>query len=301
MISDNKHMGNQILLIGNLTIDHNYSDGIKSTLPGGSVYFCSKTFENLNLTATIISPYGKDFPKNLLPKTDFVPSQSNFDRTLIFKNIYTNGFRRQEADNIRYSNIPRLNKLENDILKDKTIILFCPILDNIDPEDIVYIKKMLPESFIVLLPQGFFRKLSANKIVQTDWVNWRRIICYIDLIVVSDKDTVSSDSRAYEWSNYKPIIIVTKQDKGCSIYIKKNRTDVSAFYADKIKDATGAGDIFAALFVYYYNFRTRDIYKSALFANAGACLSLRFESDSLKYTYQDIINFIQSQKRRIDL
>ncbi len=99
-------MNDNVLLIGNLTIDQNISNGNIYDGPGGSVYFAAKTFHNLGLVPTVISPYGRDFSIYLIKECDIFPTVAKYKKTLTFKNIYlSTGERKQEILNVRSSGL----------------------------------------------------------------------------------------------------------------------------------------------------------------------------------------------------
>ena len=151
----------QEILIGNLTIDQNTIDNNTYTMPGGSVFFMAKTFENLGDSSTIISPYGADFPKKYLPQTLFVPSRPPFEKTLIFRNKYRGGKREQVVENYaQYLSFDWQERLTS-VAPDSDIVAVAPILNNIDAGQIKAIKEFFQKSFFVLLPQGFYRQIDA--------------------------------------------------------------------------------------------------------------------------------------------
>lgn len=91
------------------------------------------------------------------------------------------------------------------------------------------------------------------------------------------------------------MVAVTRAAKGVSLYQQGQKRDHPAFYVAEIVDPTGAGDVFAAAFSYAY-WKTRQVEEAVDFAQAAACLSLRYTSNQLEYTYKDIIEFGRSQK-----
>lgn len=94
------------------------------------------------------------------------------------------------------------------------------------------------------------------------------------------------------------MVAVTKAERGSSLYKNGDRIDTLAFKVENIIDPTGAGDVFAAGFSYFY-YKTRDLTKSLDFAHAAAALSLRYGSFELQYSYKEILNFANSQRRRV--
>lgn len=293
-----------VLLIGNLTVDHNLTESGKFIGPGGTVYFAAKTFENLGFSPTIISPYGGDFPKKFLSRTVFYPTCPNIKKTLIFKNIrLPNGSRQQWVKNYHNANSIKIKKIPNFYLKNKDIVIVAPIINNIKISEIFKLRKYFKNSLFALSPQGFYRRIGKNgKVISENWhrSNSGKVISLFDIIVLSERDWVELETTATKWSRIKPIIVITREEKGCSLYIDGTRVDVEGFSAGKISDSTGAGDVFAASFCFAF-YKTKDILKSTRFANTTATFSLRLLPNQLQYTYQDIILFAQRKGKKVKL
>lgn len=252
------------LLIGNHTGDENIVERKKYKTAGGAVYFAGKTFENLGAKSVIISP--------------------KFDKPLIFKNIYINGKRKQKVENYRqYLKYDWLANLKQFPTK-ADIVMIAPVINNITPEHIIKIKAMYIDSFFCLLPQGLFRKIADNGSVSTsDWNGGDEIISCFDFICFSEEDIPAGEKKAAEWSKQGPLVIVTRAEKGASLYKGGKRSDTPAFSPQKFADPTGAGDIFAAAFVFHF-LQTKDITDSVAFAHKFAYLSLRKRSNQLQYS-----------------
>ncbi len=309
------------ILFGNLTIDKNTIGNKTYTSPGGSVYFVAKTFENLNLNTTVISPYGDDFPKKSMPFADFIPIKPSFRETLRFRNIYRNGKREQKVENykeyLKYSvpmssrEVPTQSGRRGDLsnileiasfpTRNDEIIMIAPVINNINYENIIQMKKSFPQSFFCLLPQGFFRKIdNKGRVVSSTNEFPDEILRLFNFICLSELDTKEADTKANKWSILGPLVAVTRAQKGASLYKKGIRIDSPAFQINKLNDPTGAGDIFAAGFSYYFH-KNQDLYQVLEFAHAAAAFTLRYRSFELQYTYQDILKFAKSHKRGVNL
>lgn len=282
-------MRQNVLLIGNLTIDENASDAEKTFIgPGGSVFFLAKTFENLGISVTILSPYGGDFPQKYLPKTFFIPNKPLAGKTLLFKNIYKNNKRKQIVENYgEYLHFEWLEEVKT-IRKDFDFVMIAPVINNFESKDLQKIKAIFTKSFLCLLPQGLYRQINkSGKIAQIDRDLAVETIRNFDFISFSEQDLANADEKASKWSNEGLIVAVTRDGKGASIYSDGERLDSPAFKVDKIVDPTGAGDIFAAGFVYSY-FKKKQIKEALDFGQAAAALSLRWPSNRLQYSIKDI-------------
>lgn len=288
------------ILIGNLTIDQNTIENNTYTMPGGTVYFMARTFENLGVDTTIVSFYGFDFPKRFLTSTSYVPEKPLFTKTLRFRNIYKNGKRKQKVENF-YDYLKFVLPVLPQSNADSNIVMIAPVINNINYQLIKKIKKFFPQSFFCLLPQGFFREIDKQGgVVPKTYDFPDEIIRILNFICLSELDAEEADKKAKKWSKLGPIVAVTRAEMGSSLYKNGERIDTPAFKVGKITDPTGAGDAFAAGFSYLY-YKSRDIYKTLEFAHATAALSLRFRSYKLQYTYQDVLNLAKSQRRGINI
>ncbi|OGF99848.1 hypothetical protein A2Y99_03055 [Candidatus Gottesmanbacteria bacterium RBG_13_37_7] len=153
----------------------------------------------------------------------------------------------------------------------------------------------------VLSAQGFYRHVGKKgKIYKKEWTNNLAIVKTYDVVILSEEDYFNLERQAELWSKRGVISILTREEKGCTVYIDGKPTDVSGFPAEKVIDATGSGDIFTAGFAYAFR-RSGKIYESSMFANALSHLSLRVLSNRVKYTEEDVRAFLISKKIHINI
>lgn len=290
------------LLIGNLTIDHNLTESGEYIGIGGSVYFCATLLNNIGVKSTIISPYGQDFPAVLEHGIDLYPKIPLVSKTLLFRNKYISyGVREQTAENLKSININHLGFIPSSLLSGNRMVFIAPLTDQFDMSQLNKWSIREKNDLLILLPQGLFRNIDQNgRITTKSWQYNGETISQFSIIVISEKDFPLTDKTASLWNKSGPVVVVTKEEKGCTVYARGKKTDYRAFDAGQITDSTGAGDTFAAAFGYAY-FVAGNISIAAEFANAAAALSLRFKSDQLKYNKEDILAFARKQGRRINL
>lgn len=288
-------MFKKALLYGNLTIDHNVTESGKYVGPGGSVYFMTRTFTNLGIASTVVSPYGKDFPKEFLSKTSIFPEDPPCEKTLIFKNILKkDGRRTQYTERFGKAEIIKVENIAKKALKKTDILAVAPILDNISYQDVLKLLRVSKPKFKLLLPQGFFRSIDdEGQVFQKDWQEAKKVVKHFNLVVVSEEDYPQIETQAEEWSFLGPITVVTKKDTGCIVFYQDKRYSFPAFSVPKIIDSTGAGDVFAAAFAFMY-IKNRDIAMASDFANAASALSLKFTSNKLEYGKEDVEKLIKN-------
>lgn len=101
------------------------------------------------------------------------------------------------------------------------------------------------------------------------------LLSYIDYILPNEEELLllgGSDlnSNAQELlSNGVGCVVVKKGVRGCTLYTKDMSFDVKAFKSNSVVDSTGAGDSFAAGFIYGL-FNKMELRECAVFANAVA-------------------------------
>lgn len=287
----------KVLIISNLTIDHNITESGKYTGPGGPAFFCGMTIQNLGGQTVIYSPYGRDFPIGYFnkDKTRIVPSEPSGTHTLVFKNVYQSKGKRSQSVSNYNSKIEPVN-FPKDTMGQVDIIIFAPILPNIHKLLIDQLKKLYPDALFVLLPQGYYRKIEPDfTISYHDWDDPDDILSYFDIVILSDKDDRKAEKKAMKWSRGGPLVVITKEEKGCSVFTRGKEENFPAIKVERITDSTGAGDVFAAAFAYKY-VSSHNYRKASIFANAAAGFSLRFTPDKLQYNMSDIKDVLDGGK-----
>lgn len=282
------------LVYGNLTLDKNISRGIKYDGPGGSAFFVAKTIGNLGGRVKVVSPYGKDFPKEMLKDIDLFPPHPTGNNTLVFHNFINNGDRKQSVEHLECSGSIDISKLHHTGTDLYDFLFFCPVVDNLKTEQVVEIKNHISKKIpILLIAQGLFRRVGeSGKISNTTGDQLDAFLALVDIITLSEKDTDRPLEKAAHWSEKGPIIIVTQAQNGCTVFSKGIGKKFPAYENKYIIDETGAGDIFSAAFLWAY-FEKNDIDYAADFANAAASLSLSYHSQNLQITPSEIRKLIK--------
>lgn len=92
-------------------------------------------------------------------------------------------------------------------------------------------------------------------------------------------------------------VIIKKGEQGASYYTESEHKSVPGFQVDEIVDTVGAGDGFAAGFISAI-LKGYSMQKSVIFANAVGAMQLLHWSDNQGLpSYQEVINFIETQSR----
>jgi sugar/nucleoside kinase (ribokinase family) len=270
-----------ITIFGNVCIDQNESEHSSYQGAGGPPTFMYKIlsqFSGVNLS--VIAPYGNDF----LPYKNDLPlvNQPVGEKTLRYSNITKNGTRTQYAFNIESAMFAENTHVESTSKSD--VVVICPLHPFVSVQQIQTLvqEKSVP---VILLPQGYFRAFThENKVIPREFIEQSEILPLVHFVIMSDQDHPDSMSLAKRWADeYEITVIVTRGEKGASVFKKEDVIDVPTEIVDEtdIVDSVGSGDIFSISFAYYF-VRSRDIEKSVIFANAIARQCLFYDAGSLR-------------------
>jgi sugar/nucleoside kinase (ribokinase family) len=285
---------NNIILWGDLCIDKNNLDGQEVDGPGGSVFYCGRTFKNLGCEVSIVSPRGSDYNDDWLEGTSIYPKISLSGDTLLYQNSYNSkGERTLYVKNQKQAFFADPLSFGKEFFSGIQAVIVCPIDNNISHSHVKDLKaRMNKKSLLACLPQGFFRRYDkGGKVYQSQWENSEKFIPFFDIIIISEQDCQNPDQNAENWSRGRPLVIVTKAEKGCAVFEKGKRIDYPAFKVQEIVDPVGAGDVFSAAFIYSY-LNYKNIEKAAVFANAAAAISLSFHVLEMNISVEEVKELI---------
>lgn len=120
---------------------------------------------------------------------------------------------------------------------------------------------------------GLFRRWDERG--QISFVPWdppEAVLRRIDILVLSELDVPAPDELVREWGRLVPILVVTRAERGATVYQAGESRHYPARSAHQL-DPTGAGDVFAAAFLVRFA-ETRDPCAAARFANTVASFSV---------------------------
>jgi len=136
-------------------------------------------------------------------------------------------------------------------------------------------------------PQGWLRTIHPSKLVTTDpatlvdlpWVGG-------EVVVLSEEDVQHDESLVRQLAKMLPLVVLTRAERGATVFIAGEGTDVPAYHADVV-DPTGAGDVFAAAFFAALQ-QGGDPIHAARWACAAAACSLEGFGASALPTPEDV-------------
>jgi 1D-myo-inositol 3-kinase len=234
---------------------------------GGSVAYASAQAAALGLRVAAVTACGPELdPRTLVPGVEW---QVRSDATsTVFENTYDSAGRRQrllgQAGLLRFDDIP----LE---WRSAPAALLGPVFHDIDPA--LPAQLAADGRLVCICPQGWLRRREGDRILPGHVVEapeW----CRGDVLVVSEEDIDQQEAVA-TWQAHVPVVVLTRGDKGCSVWTADGRRDYPSLAGTEI-DSTGAGDVFAAALTVSLLAR-RTLEEAVYFASAAAALSIRAE------------------------
>ena len=133
--------------------------------------------------------------------------------------------------------------------QDATLGALAPVTGEVDPG----FAAAFPETSLVALPQGWMRQRGKGGILAPQpWEDADLVLPRVQALVVSHEDVEPFEKDALEWFQQVPIGAVTRGPAGAMLFVNGERYGVEPDVAVE-KDATGAGDVFAAALLIAYN------------------------------------------------
>jgi sugar/nucleoside kinase (ribokinase family) len=233
---------------------------------GGTVTYAAMTVKQLGGSPIIVTTAGPDFtPPSALADADWriLPA----DTTTTFRNEYTPQGRRQWAGPLARAIHPE--EIPPDC-RQAELIHLGPVAQEVAPE----ISTIFPPSTpIMATPQGWMRQWDeTGRVFPCAWRAASALLPRMQVVIVSDEDIAGDWVLAAAWAAQIPILIVTQNAAGCTLFYQGQKRAIPSRQAE-IVDPTGMGDIFAAAFLMRLAESGRPI-EAAYFANVTASMAL---------------------------
>ncbi len=231
---------------------------------GGTASYAALTAKSIGLNVGIITSWGGEIPLEPLDGISIINLPTETSTT--FENIYTESGRHQVLHNIA---APLDEKLIPENWKNTPIVHLGPIAREVSPELVTF----FPNSLVGLTPQGWYRCWDeSGKVTSNRWEEAPQYLPQTGVTIISTEDVSEDEEIIEEMAVMCPVFVVTEGYFGARVYW---HGDVRRFTAPSVteKDATGAGDIFAASFFIRYH-KTKNPWEAARFANQIASQSV---------------------------
>ncbi len=184
--------------------------------------------------------------------------------TTCFVNEYHEGKRRQTIESVA-------EKLTYEQLipewRNPSIVHLGPLNQEIETA----LVNRFPRSLIGVTPQGWMREWDESGLVHAvPWADAERVLAKADVVVISEDD-VADRSVIDDWARQARMLVVTLGDRGCDVYRQGYEPYHSAAFKSATEvDPTGAGDVFAAAFLWHLHSSNGDWHTAADWANCVA-------------------------------
>jgi len=230
---------------------------------GGTVTYASLTARNMGARVGIHTSAAYE-PGLIETLRGILVARIPAEFTTCFVNEYHEGKRRQTIESVA-------EKLVYEQLlpewRNPPIVHLGPLNQEFDAS----LVSRFPRSLIGVTPQGWMRGWDDDGLVrQVPWADAERVLARADAVVISEDD-VADRSVIEDWASRARMLVVTLGDRGCDIYRAGEETYHSpAFKSGTEVDPTGAGDVFAAAFLWHLHTSGGDWHTAADWANCVA-------------------------------
>jgi sugar/nucleoside kinase (ribokinase family) len=228
---------------------------------GGTASYASLAATRLGTKAAVWTSCGGDFLfKSVFSSNNIDFYKQKASKTTIFENIYRNGNRTQylraHAETMDSTRIPKH-------LTQADIVHICPIADEIDYN----LLDFFPNALIGLTPQGSMRQWDNEGKISPKAMDWS-FFSQADVVILSEDDMRGFEDSLPLMIEAAKILVVTKSVNGADVYAGNQKYHFPSFPIVE-KDATGAGDVFAAAFLIKYK-ATNDMAIATAYAHVAA-------------------------------
>ena len=263
------------LAIGHVTEDL-WPDG---KTPGGPVMYASRTARSWLDHVAVLTAAGPAFDHcAAFPGVDV--RRIDAPSTTQFRNIYTNGGRRQIV-------WPCPVRISGEHLTDEMlgspIVHLAPVCNEVDAS---VVSRIRPGTFVGVTPQGWLRRWDAQGAVYAaEWTDAGVILPRANATVLSIDDVAGDWDVVSHWASQTAILVATQAAEGCRLFVDGKPMHVPAPQVLQV-EPTGAGDIFAAtLFIALW--QGHDPVRACQIANCIAANSVTFPHGQGFPTRQD--------------
>ena len=247
--------------IGHVTLDR-FGDDVR---PGGAALYAAVAADRAGLTAGILTSHADDFPLDLIPpriEVISVPAPA----TTVFEHELTGDERVMRVTSLAR---PLTEADVPDDWRDAGLVLLAPVLNDVDTR----LAAAFADASVAAAAQGWLRGLRRDGGVRTvRWDAAAQTLRSLHAIFLSADDVRGQESAMTEWVQRVPIAVVTAGHRGALLYVNGDRYEVRPRRAVET-DPTGAGDVFAAVFLARYR-RDGDPWEAAEAATCAASLSV---------------------------
>jgi sugar/nucleoside kinase (ribokinase family) len=252
------------IAIGHVTLDH-FGDTVR---PGGAALYAAVTADRLGLSTGILTSHAEDFPVEVLPpRIELVSIPAG--ATTVFEHEQAAGERRLR---VRATAQPLgVDDLPED-WRDAGLVLLAPVVNEVDAA----LAAAFDGGTVAAEAQGWLRDVARDGRVQPrGWASPKGVLSHLQALFLSGADVRGQEAAMTEWVQRVPVGVVTAGARGALLYVNGDRYEVRPRRARE-RDATGAGDVFAATWLVRYR-ASGDPWEAAEAAACASSLSVEGE------------------------
>ena len=251
----------EYLVLGSLTVDR-LPDG--SSVLGGTAAYAGSMAHALGQRAGIVAAVAPDADLAALAGIPLAVQPAAV--STVFENRYTTAGRVQylhrRTDDLRFEFVPVAWRAPQ-------IVHLGPLAHDIDAG----LLARFPNALRGITVQGWLRRWDAGgRVTRCAWPEAEAVLPAVDVVVLSIEDVQGDWAAVEPWAKLTRILVVTEAERGATVFAAGTRRQFGAPRV-AVVDPTGAGDMFAAAFLIFYQ-RTRDPWRAARFAIELASVSV---------------------------
>jgi sugar/nucleoside kinase (ribokinase family) len=226
------------LVCGHVTLDR-FGERL---LPGGAAYYAGRALRALGADVSILTSAGSDFPREALRglAAEIVPARA----TTTFVNVHGPAGRTQRvlaaAPPLDASRLPAA-------ARGADLVLLAPVLGETEPRSFLGAAAARTSGLGI---QGLVRTVQeGGTVAQPPAALDGTALAGLDVIFAGEDDLRGQGDLARRLAAAAPIVVLTHGESGCELLVRGERRRVGVHPAREV-DPTGAGDVFAAGFLF---------------------------------------------------
>lgn len=189
------------------------------------------------------------------------------DQSTIFENVYEGSVRRQTLKGRAEPLLPEHVPMG---WHGVPIVHLAPLADEVDPD----LVRAFPASVVAATPQGWMRTWDRKgRIHPKAWEYAEAMLPLLHVVIFSEDDIGRDGALEAHYAQLARLMVVTRAEQGCSVYVQGELRYTIPAPTVQVVDATGAGDIFAGVFLVVLH-RTGIIERAARIATQLASFSI---------------------------
>lgn len=289
----------RIGVIGALTIDVNRSRGGSYSYMGGGGFYSSLSLSRIGVETVLFTAYGPDMNPEWvesLKQKGVEVYVTELDRSILFENVYQDSSRIQKTS----GEPSRKIVVERSRLIGFEAIHVTPVLNEVDHS---FFKEFKEADFRLSVDaQGFIRTSGVDGCVK----HVKRMlpedalsrVDYVHMNVDEQFFFLNRDVKELFEINPRMIVELTNSEHGSMIVYKQGCFYMPVFSVETL-DPTGAGDVYAAVFLAKH-LETGSLLESSLYA--AACSSIKAEKTGLFFDFSvdEVEDRVRKLKRLIE-